>query len=155
MTYQQGCGRLLLLTVYLMFITSLGKSTLLKIMAGVEKTFEGVAVPMPGTAKTHFYNYTYLQLSFTYYTALLCYTSTHVILYYHTYHKPTLYTYTTLHIYTGASVGYLPQEPTLEGETVIDNINLGVKKSQDLLDRYNELSVKCGEDLAPEEMDKV
>lgn len=39
-----------------------GKSTLLKIMAGVEKVFEGVAVPMPG-----------------------------------------------------ASIGYLPQEPTLEG----------------------------------------
>lgn len=79
-----------------------GKSTLLKVMAGVEKTFEGVAVPMPG-----------------------------------------------------ASVGYLPQEPTLEGETVMDNVNMGVKKSQDLLDRFNELTVKCGEPLSDEEMDKV
>jgi ATP-binding cassette ChvD family protein len=79
-----------------------GKSTLLKIMAGVEKQFDGVAVPMPG-----------------------------------------------------ASIGYLPQEPTLEGETVIDNINLGLKKSQDMLDKFNELSVKCGESLSPEEMDNV
>jgi ABC-type iron transport system FetAB ATPase subunit len=41
-------------------------------MAGVDKTFDGTAVPMPG-----------------------------------------------------ASIGYLPQEPTLEGATVMDNVNLG------------------------------
>lgn len=80
-----------------------GKSTLLKIMAGVEKVFDGVAVPMPG-----------------------------------------------------ASIGYLPQEPTLEGATVIDNINIGVKKSQDLLDRFNELTVKCSDPtLDPEQIEKV
>ena len=55
----------------------------------------------------------------------------------------------------GASVGYLPQEPQLEGLTVIDNINMGVAKSQKLLDDFNVLSVKCGEDLSPEEMEKV
>jgi ATP-binding cassette ChvD family protein len=79
-----------------------GKSSLLKIMAGVDKEFTGEAVPMPG-----------------------------------------------------ASIGYLPQEPTLEGKTVIDNINLGVKKSQDLLDRFTELSAKCAEPLSDDEMTKV
>ena len=79
-----------------------GKSTLLKIMAGVEKEFEGTAVPMPG-----------------------------------------------------ASIGYLPQEPTLEGKTVIDNINLGVQKSQDLLDQFNELSAKMSEPLEEGEMTKL
>jgi ATP-binding cassette ChvD family protein len=71
-------------------------------MAGVDKQFEGIAVPMPG-----------------------------------------------------ASVGYLAQEPTLEGETVIDNINLGVKKLQDVLDRFSELSAKCAEPLEADEMEKT
>ena len=79
-----------------------GKSSLLKVMAGVDKEFTGTAVPMPG-----------------------------------------------------ASVGYLPQEPTLEGVTVMDNINLGVQKSQDILDRFTELSLKCGEPLSDDEMAKV
>lgn len=55
----------------------------------------------------------------------------------------------------GASVGYLAQEPTLEGKTVQDNIDLGCKKSQDVLDRFNDLSLKLGEDLSTDEMDKV
>ena len=46
-------------------------------------------------------------------------------------------------------------EPILEGKTVIDNINLGVKKSQDILDRFNELSAKCSEPLSDDEMSKV
>lgn len=79
-----------------------GKSSLLRIMAGIDKQYEGTAVPMPS-----------------------------------------------------ASVGYLSQEPELTGETVIDNINSGVQKSQDVLDRFNELSIKCGEDLSPDEMSKV
>ena len=79
-----------------------GKSSLLKIMAGVDKEFQGVAVPMPG-----------------------------------------------------ASVGYLQQEPTLPGKTVIDNINLGVKASQDLLDRFTELSAQCAEPLSDQAMAKV
>ena len=79
-----------------------GKSTLLKIMAGVEKSFDGTAVPMPG-----------------------------------------------------ASVGYLSQEPTLEGATVMDNINLGVLKSQQVLDRFTELSTKCSEALPDDEMARV
>jgi ATPase subunit of ABC transporter with duplicated ATPase domains len=79
-----------------------GKSSLLRIMAGIDKEFDGVAVPMPG-----------------------------------------------------ASVGYLAQEPSLEGITVMDNINLGVKKSQELLDRFSTLSVKMTEPLPAEEMSQV
>lgn len=79
-----------------------GKSSMLKIMAGIDKSFTGTAVPMPG-----------------------------------------------------ASVGYLPQEPQLMGETVIDNINLGVEKSQKLLDRFTELSLKCAEPLSDDEMAQV
>jgi sulfate-transporting ATPase len=55
----------------------------------------------------------------------------------------------------GASIGYLSQEPTLEGKTVMDNINLGVQKGQQLLDRFNDLSVKCGEVLTDDEMAAV
>lgn len=76
-----------------------GKSSLLRIMAGVDNAFDGTAVPMPGI-----------------------------------------------------SIGYLPQEPTLEGETVSDNINLGVKKSQDLLDSFSELSTQCGLPQSDDEM---
>lgn len=79
-----------------------GKSSLLKIMAGLDKSFTGTAVPMPG-----------------------------------------------------ASVGYLSQEPILEGATVIDNINIGVKKSQDLLDHFNALSLKCTEPLPDDEMNII
>lgn len=42
-----------------------------------------------------------------------------------------------------------------QGKTVIDNINLGVKKSQDLLDRFTELSLKCSEPLSDAEMADV
>ena len=79
-----------------------GKSSLLKIMAGVDKNFEGTAVPMPG-----------------------------------------------------ASVGYLQQEPILEGKTVIDNINLGVQKSQNILDNFNQLSIKMTENIPEAEMNKL
>ena len=79
-----------------------GKSSLLRIMAGIDKSFEGTAVPMPGI-----------------------------------------------------SIGYLPQEPVLEGATVIDNINLGVKKSQELIDNFNVLAAKCQEPLPDNEMSDV
>ena len=55
----------------------------------------------------------------------------------------------------GISIGYLCQEPTLEGKTVMDNINLGVKKSQDYLDRYTELSCKLSETLTADETEKI
>ena len=55
----------------------------------------------------------------------------------------------------GISIGYLCQEPTLEGKTVMDNINLGVKKCQDYLDRYTELSCKLSETLTADETEKI
>eukprot|EP00981_Chlorochromonas_danica_P011991 scaffold4368_cov180-Ochromonas_danica.AAC.4 len=79
-----------------------GKSSLLKIMAGVDKQFDGVAVPMPG-----------------------------------------------------ASIGYLPQEPVLEGETVQENIDLGVLKGQEILNHYTELSHRLAEPLSDEEMSRL
>lgn len=39
---------------------------------------------------------------------------------------------------------------------MIDNVNIGVKKSQDLLDRFNDLTVKCSDpSLTPDQIEKV
>jgi ATPase subunit of ABC transporter with duplicated ATPase domains len=79
-----------------------GKSSLLRVMAGVDTGFDGTAVPLPG-----------------------------------------------------ASIGYLAQEPHLEGPTVMDCINQGVAKGQEVLDRFNELGAKCAEPLEDDEMAAV
>jgi ATP-binding cassette ChvD family protein len=56
----------------------------------------------------------------------------------------------------GITVGYLPQEPRLDPEKdVKGNVEEGVAETKALLDRYDELNMKLGEDLPPEEMDKV
>jgi ATP-binding cassette ChvD family protein len=56
----------------------------------------------------------------------------------------------------GISVGFLPQEPRLDPQkSVKGNVEEGVAAIKGLLDRYDELNMKLGEDLAPEEMDKV
>jgi ATP-binding cassette ChvD family protein len=56
----------------------------------------------------------------------------------------------------GISVGFLPQEPRLDPKkTVKGNVEEGVAAVKALLDRYDELNMKLGEDLSPEEMDKV
>lgn len=55
----------------------------------------------------------------------------------------------------GISIGYLCQEPVLEGKTVMDNINLGVQKSQNYIDRYTELSTKLSENLSQDETDRI
>ena len=55
-----------------------------------------------------------------------------------------------------AKVGYLPQEPQLDpNKTVKENIEVAVQPIRDLLNRFDTLSVKLGEDLTPAEMDKV
>jgi len=80
-----------------------GKSTMLKIMAGVDTEFDGTARPLPG-----------------------------------------------------ASIGYLPQEPDLPYETVQECIDEAVKSSQEIIDRYNELSMKLADpDLSPDDMNTV
>ena len=56
----------------------------------------------------------------------------------------------------GISVGFLPQEPRLDPEkTVLGNVEEGMAETRALLDRYDELNMKLGEDLAPDVMDKV
>uniref|UniRef100_A0A7S2W772 ABC transporter domain-containing protein n=1 Tax=Eucampia antarctica TaxID=49252 RepID=A0A7S2W772_9STRA len=78
-----------------------GKSTMIKIMAGVEKEFDGTARPLPG-----------------------------------------------------ASIGYLPQEPQLDQfETVQDCLDAAVKSSRDVLEKYNDMSMKLADpDLTEDEM---
>jgi len=56
----------------------------------------------------------------------------------------------------GITVGFLHQEPRLNPDkTVKGNVEEGVAPIKALLDRYDELNMKLGEDLSPEEMDKV
>jgi ATP-binding cassette ChvD family protein len=51
----------------------------------------------------------------------------------------------------GARVGYLPQEPQLdEALNVRENVMLGVKEKQDILDRYNELAMNYSDETADE-----
>src|SRR5947209_15908409 len=56
----------------------------------------------------------------------------------------------------GYSVGFLTQEPRLdESKTVLGNVEEGVAPIKALLTRYDDVNAKLGEDLSPEEMDKV
>ncbi|HMO01601.1 MAG TPA: energy-dependent translational throttle protein EttA [Oligoflexia bacterium] len=80
-----------------------GKSSLLKIMAGIDNDFHGSAEPMGNI-----------------------------------------------------TIGYLPQEPRLDPEkTVRENVLLGVKNVADLLAEFEAVSAKLGEDISPEEMDRL
>ncbi|MGI3165039.1 energy-dependent translational throttle protein EttA [Pseudooceanicola sp. 200-1SW] len=55
----------------------------------------------------------------------------------------------------GARVGYLPQEPELDPAlTVRENVMLGVKEKQDILNRYNDLAMNYSDETA-EEMAKL
>src|SRR6186713_2650413 len=56
----------------------------------------------------------------------------------------------------GITVGFLHQEPRLDpAKTVLGNVEEGVAPIKALLTRYDEVNAKLGEDLSPEEMDKV
>jgi len=56
----------------------------------------------------------------------------------------------------GIRVGYLPQEPQLdESKDVAGNVAEGAAEAQAVLDRYDELCDKLGENLSPEESEKV
>jgi sulfate-transporting ATPase len=84
-------------------VNGTGKSSLLRIMAGVDKEFTGEAWAKPG-----------------------------------------------------ATVGYLAQEPDLgDAETVMDAVDVAVKETRALLARFEEVSMKLGEPLSDEEMNKV
>ncbi|MBI2377568.1 MAG: energy-dependent translational throttle protein EttA [Deltaproteobacteria bacterium] len=84
-------------------VNGAGKSTVLKIMAGVDKEFTGEAKPGKGV-----------------------------------------------------TVGYLPQEPQLDAtKDVRGNVEQAVASTRALLTRFDELSMKLGESLSDEEMEKV
>src|SRR6186997_2382755 len=56
----------------------------------------------------------------------------------------------------GVSIGFLQQEPQLNPDKdVRGNVEEGVAEIKALLDRYDALNIKLGEDMTPEEMDKV
>ena len=56
----------------------------------------------------------------------------------------------------GISVGFLQQEPRLDAsKDVRGNVEEGVAQVRALLNRYDEINAKFGEELSPEEMDKV
>jgi sulfate-transporting ATPase len=56
----------------------------------------------------------------------------------------------------GISIGFLQQEPRLNpSKTVLGNVEEGVAPIKALLTRYDDVNAKLGEDLSPEEMEKV
>jgi sulfate-transporting ATPase len=56
----------------------------------------------------------------------------------------------------GISVGFLQQEPRLDPtKTVLGNVEEGVAGIRALLNRYDEINARFGEDLSPAEMEKV
>jgi sulfate-transporting ATPase len=56
----------------------------------------------------------------------------------------------------GITVGFLPQEPRLNAtKTVLGNVEEGVAEIKALLTRYDEINAKFGDELSPEDMDKV
>ncbi|MFN0052094.1 MAG: energy-dependent translational throttle protein EttA [Planctomycetales bacterium] len=56
----------------------------------------------------------------------------------------------------GISIGYFPQEPRLNPDFSVDQcINEAVAPSRAILERYNDLNMKLGEDLSPDEMEEV
>src|SRR6476659_8064229 len=56
----------------------------------------------------------------------------------------------------GVTVGFLPQEPRLDAsKDVRGNVEEGVAEIKALLTRYDDINARFGEELSPEEMDKV
>jgi len=56
----------------------------------------------------------------------------------------------------GIKVGFLHQEPQLNpAKNVLGNVEEGVQATRDLLNRFDELNMKLGEDLPADEMEKV
>ncbi|MFM7163513.1 MAG: ATP-binding cassette domain-containing protein, partial [Planctomycetaceae bacterium] len=56
----------------------------------------------------------------------------------------------------GIEIGYFRQEPRLDPDATVDQcVQQAVARSQAILDRYNDLNMKLGEDLTPEQMEEV
>jgi ATP-binding cassette ChvD family protein len=80
-----------------------GKSTVLRIMAGIDQEFNGESRPQPGI-----------------------------------------------------KIGYLSQEPELsEDKTVRENVELGMIEIKSLLDEFDDISMKFGEDMSDDDMEKL
>lgn len=53
-------------------------------------------------------------------------------------------------------IGYFPQEPRLDpAKTVGECIEDAVAESRAIMDKFNEISMKLGEDMSPEEMESL
>ena len=56
----------------------------------------------------------------------------------------------------GIRIGHLPQEPELDAKlTVLENVMQGMGESKDLVDRFNEVSARFGEEMSEAEMDAL
>jgi ATP-binding cassette ChvD family protein len=56
----------------------------------------------------------------------------------------------------GVKVGFLPQEPQLDpSKDVLGNVEDGVRETRELLKTFDEINARFGEELSPEEMDKL
>ncbi|MBA3499647.1 MAG: ATP-binding cassette domain-containing protein, partial [Deltaproteobacteria bacterium] len=56
----------------------------------------------------------------------------------------------------GLRIGYLPQEPQLdENKTVKENVDEGVAETRALLQKFEEVSIKLGEDMPEAKMNKL
>jgi sulfate-transporting ATPase len=56
----------------------------------------------------------------------------------------------------GISIGYLPQEPPLDPtKTVLGNVEEAVAATKKLMVRFDEVNARLGEDITPEEMEKL
>src|SRR5512136_567604 len=56
----------------------------------------------------------------------------------------------------GITVGYLPQEPQLDAsKDVLGNVEEAVAATKKLLKRFDEVNLRLGEDISPDEMDKL
>ena len=56
----------------------------------------------------------------------------------------------------GLKVGYLPQEPELDNSlNVLDNVMLGMGEKKTLIDRFNEISARFGEEMSDDEMNAL
>ncbi len=56
----------------------------------------------------------------------------------------------------GSTVGYLAQEPQLDPKkTVLGNVEEGVATTRALLTKFDDINAKFGEEMSPEEMDKL
>ena len=56
----------------------------------------------------------------------------------------------------GYSIGYLEQEPLIDDtRTVMEVVRDGAKDTYELLKQYDEINAKFGEDMTPEQMDKL